>query len=111
MVTVQGEWVEFSFYRPNAKQVHLAGDFNNWRHGELPMSRTDDGYWQARIRVNPGEFKFRYCADGAWFADYAAFGVEPGQFGMDSILRIEQPTLRMVGNRYDAQQKAAVAAA
>ena len=29
------------------------------------------------------------------FTDFAAFGVEPGRFGMDSIVRVPQPTLRI----------------
>jgi 1,4-alpha-glucan branching enzyme len=95
MVTFDGEWVVFSFFRPQAKAVHLAGEFNHWRHGDLPMLRTEKGYWQARLKLPPGEFRFRYCADGEWFADFAAFGVEPGRFGLDSVLRISDlPALR-----------------
>jgi len=88
MVTVTENWVEFKFYRPSAKNVALAGDFNNWRVGELRMVRSEDGYWQAKMKLPVGEFRFRYCADGEWYADYAAFGVEPGRFGMDSIVRV-----------------------
>jgi 1,4-alpha-glucan branching enzyme len=95
MVRVDGEWVEFSFFRPTARQVHLAGDFNNWRRGELPMIRGAHGYWIARMRLPAGEFKFRYCADGEWFTDFAAFGVEPGRFGLDSILRVPARVLVM----------------
>lgn len=93
MVSFNGEWVEFSFFRPKARQVHLAGDFNDWRKHELPMIRNSEGYWTARMRLPAGEFRFRYCADGEWFTDYASFGVEPGRFGMDSILRVPQPVL------------------
>ena len=96
MVRVTDDWVEFTFYRPGARQVHLAGEFNNWRGGELAMVRTEDGYWRARMKLPTGEFRFRYCADGEWFADYAAFGVEPGRFGMDSILRIPPRSIPML---------------
>ena len=91
MVTVDSEWVEFSFFRPNARHVFLAGEFNQWRQRELPMLRGEAGYWTARLRLPAGEFRFRYCADGEWFADFAAFGVEPGRFGLDSIVRITNP--------------------
>ena len=96
MVTIKEQWVEFSFYRPQANQVHLAGDFNDWRDRELPMVKGEKGYWNATMRLPAGEFKFRYCADGEWFADYAAFGVEPGRFGLDSVLRVPQVTLKVV---------------
>jgi 1,4-alpha-glucan branching enzyme len=95
MVTLSDEWVEFRFFRPQARKVHLAGDFNNWRQTELPMVRTGAGYWTAKLRLPAGEFRFRYCADGEWFTDYAAFGVEPGRFGLDSILRVPQHTLKI----------------
>ncbi len=95
MVTVQDEWVDFSFFRPGANRVFLAGDFNDWREGELIMTDDGDGYWSARMRLPAGEFKFRYYADGAWYTDYAAFGVEPGRFGMDSVVRVELPTLKV----------------
>jgi 1,4-alpha-glucan branching enzyme len=95
MVSIDGEWVEFRFFRPGAAQVHLAGEFNHWRKGELPMVRDREGYWVARMRLPAGEFKFRYCADGEWFTDYAAFGVEPGRFGLDSIVRVPQMPLRI----------------
>ncbi len=95
MVKVEGDWVIFSFYRPQAARVHLAGDFNDWRSRELPMVRAADGYWTARLRLPAGDFKFRYCADGEWFTDYAAFGVEPGRFGLDSIVRVPVKTIRI----------------
>jgi hypothetical protein len=60
------------------------------------MTRRNDGDWVARIRLQAGEFKFRYCADGQWFTDYAAFGVQPGRFGMDSIVRVVQQSLKVV---------------
>ena len=95
MVTLKEDFVEFRFFRPQAGQVDLVGDFNDWRTGELPMKRSEDGYWQARMRLPAGEFKFRYCADGEWFTDFAAFGVEPGSFGLDSVLRVPHAALKV----------------
>ena len=95
MVTVKDDWVQFSFFRPQASQVFLAGDFNDWKRDELQLLPVGNGYWSARMRLPAGEFKFRYCADGQWFTDYAAFGVEPGEFGLDSVVRITQPPLKV----------------
>lgn len=93
MITVQNQRVEFLFFRPHARNVFLAGDFNEWCQGDLPMTAQPDGYWRAELRLPPGEFRFRYCADGAWYADYAASGVTPGRFGLDSVVRVRQPKL------------------
>jgi len=86
MVAVKDEYVEFAFYRPGAGHVYLVGDFNGWRERELAMVRGDDGYWRAPVRLPAGVFRFRYRADGQWFTDYAAFGVEYGPHGQDSVV-------------------------
>ncbi len=88
MVAITDEFVEFKFYRPGASEVYLVGDFNNWRRSQIRMHRGADGYWSARVRLPAGTFKFRYFADGQWFTDYAAFGVEQGPYGMDSVVRV-----------------------
>ena len=93
MVSIQGNVVEFKFYRPAARQVWLAGDFNSWRHHELPMHKSPEGYWVARLQLPAGTYRFRYWADGAWFTDYAAFGLEAGPFGFDSVVRVAAPVV------------------
>ena len=88
MVTVTGNTAEFSFFRPHARRVQIVGDFNGWSVERMPMMRAPGGYWEARVQLPAGDFKFRYFADGEWFADYAAFGLEYGPFGPDSIVRV-----------------------
>jgi len=88
MVTVKGNTVEFLFFRPQARKARVAGDFNQWSDKATPMMRGPEGYWKAKVQLPPGEFKFRYCADGEWFPDYAAFGLEHGRFGLISVVRV-----------------------
>jgi len=88
MVTVKSDCVKFSFFRPHASSVHLVGDFNGWKQDMLAMTPTGDGFWHAELDLPPGIYKFRYLSDGEWFTDYAAFGVECGPFGPDSVLRV-----------------------
>ena len=90
MVTVDGNRAEFSFFRPQARIVHLIGDFNGWLDGVLSMS-YDRGYWRAGVRLPAGCYKFCYVADGQRFIDYAAFGIESGPFGFTSVVRIASP--------------------
>lgn len=90
MVAVRDNLVEFRFYRPQAGCVYLVGDFNHWRPGQIPMRRSADGYWTATVRLPAGTYRFRYVCDGEWFTDYAAFGVEQGPFGMDSVILVPQ---------------------
>lgn len=96
MVTVNEDgYAEFHFFRPNAANVFVAGDFNEWRTDQLKMVSAGDGYWVLKLRLPAGDHRFRYVADGAWYTDFAAFGVEPGQFGMQAVLRVPQPRLRL----------------
>jgi len=86
MVTVENGLVDFTFFRPDAQRVSVAGDFNDWKTEEAEMKPVGDGNWGCRMSLPAGEYRFRYCADGEWFADYAACGLEPGSFGMDSLI-------------------------
>ncbi len=88
-------YVEFRFFRPGAAKVFLAGDFNDWRIDQLSMVRQEDGHWLLRLPLPAGDHRFRYVADGLWYTDYAAFGVEPGRFGMDSVLLVPEPRLKL----------------
>lgn len=84
----------FEFYRPGAHQLVIAGDFNGWQP-TFHMQRGNDGWWRAQVELAPGTYRFRYQADGEWFTDFAAFGVEPGPFGFNSVLRVEPATPRI----------------
>lgn len=81
--------VEFRFCRPGARGVWLAGDFNGWNLTSLPMIRGPDGWWRCQMRIAPGCYHFRYFSDGQWFLDYAAFGLDYGPYGLNSVLKVE----------------------
>lgn len=74
--------IEFAFYRPGAKSVHLAGDFNRWSDRHQALSRDEHGWWRIRLRLSPAVYRFKYLVDGAiWEADFAAYGIEPDAMG------------------------------
>lgn len=81
--------VEFKFYRPQASSVRIAGDFDNWS-ASLEMRNTGRGWWIFDAELPAGEYRFRYQADGKWFADYAAFGVEAVKNGWNSVLIVPE---------------------
>ncbi len=99
--------VTFEFYRPNVERMAIAGDFNGWQHS-FQMTRGRDGWWRSQIELAPGTYRFRYMGDGQWFTDYAAFGVEPGPFGWNSVLIVEprQTTTRPAELPVEAQEAA-----
>jgi 1,4-alpha-glucan branching enzyme len=114
MVTVsESGYSEFRFFRPAASKVFLAGDFNDWRTDQIRMVRQQNGYWLAKIPLEAGDYKFRYIADGLWYTDFAASGVEPSDFGLDSLLRVPGRSIMMPSDELVAEEvgKSAVAAA
>jgi hypothetical protein len=52
----------------NAKQVMLAGSFNNWIPGELVMQRTDSG-WIYDVKIGIGKWWYKFIVDGDWIVD------------------------------------------
>ena len=81
---------QFRFFRPNVDSVRLVGDFSGLDGDGLAMDSRGDGWWTADVRFEAGEYRFRYLADGNWFPDYAAFGVELTKTGCHSILRVPE---------------------
>jgi 1,4-alpha-glucan branching enzyme len=97
MTSIRGDGsVEFRFFRPEAQQVAIAGEFNNWETNSLPMRAQGDGWWYATAQLGAGEYRFRYVADGSnWHTDYAANGVEFSKFGWNSVLVVSKAVARM----------------
>lgn len=87
--------VEFRFYRPDAAEVHIAGTFNGWRTDVNTMRKGPDGWWHATFAFVPGIHQFRYVADGHWYVDFAAQGVEHGKYGLNSLLIIPEAGQRL----------------
>jgi 1,4-alpha-glucan branching enzyme len=88
-ITQDGQ-VEFRFFRRGVRSVTVVGDFDGWGKSGLPMSPVGDGWWMAQVRFDAGEYRFRYVADGTWFSDYAAQGLEMTKTGFNSILIIPE---------------------
>jgi hypothetical protein len=79
----------FRFRHAANGPVFLVGDFCHWHTDHLPMRKVSDSEWTLMMRLPPGTFEFRYLADGTWYTDYAAFGVNRNRFGdFNSVVRI-----------------------
>lgn len=96
MVEIAGQKVTFSFYRPEAREVFLAGDFNHWQERQIRLKPGDSGLWTVRLMLRPGRYEFRYWADGEWYTDFSAFGVEPGRFGLNSVLVVPEQPVKII---------------
>ncbi len=97
--------VKFTFDRPSATTVHLAGQFNNWTPPgssgvpgtdivPIPMERDPKtGYWTVEWKVKPGRWQYKYVIDGGvvWSEDQANPLKEPDGFGgYNSVMLISE---------------------
>ena len=57
----------FALKAPQAKQVCIAGSFNEWRPTALERNRA--GVWTHAMRLGPGEHEYRFIVDGASWDD------------------------------------------
>lgn len=62
-----------------AKEVSLAGTFNNWDPASAPMRQTSEGEWAAELELAPGRYEYKFVVDGVWCC-------EPGSNDPDSAL-------------------------
>ena len=70
----------FSFLAPEAQNVSLVGDFNNWDYTKS-MKKDKDGMWRARVDLEPGKYEYRYLVDGEWQNDPNCQSIQPNSFG------------------------------
>lgn len=63
--------VRFSFSRPQASSVALAGDFNDWDVRVCPMVHDPErGAWTATLALAPGRYEYKFFVDGRdWWND------------------------------------------
>jgi len=88
-VKQEGDIVVFRTSQPEAAEVQLAGDFNDWMPHTMPMLRDQNGDFEVRLRLPEGRYRYRFVIDGRWSHDASNPSVERNQYGeMTSILEI-----------------------
>ena len=89
--TQEGEIVIFRSRNPEATEVHLAGDFNDWMPHTTPMRRMANGDFEARLRLPKGRYRYRLVIDGRWSHDVHNPVIETNEYGeLNSIVEISQ---------------------
>jgi len=61
--------VKFFYEAPNAGQVSVAGEFNNWDTNANIMEMDKDGVWYIVIPLDSGAYMYKFVVDGNWYAD------------------------------------------
>jgi len=68
--TAGDKGVVFTLKNNDAREVQLAGDFNDWTPDKGVETRQGpNGTWEKIIRLGPGVYQYRYLIDGDWMPD------------------------------------------
>lgn len=84
------EGLVFRSHLPEARQVQIAGDFDDWMPHTLPMaSENKEGDFVARLKLPTGRYRYRLVIDGRWSHDPANPHVETNEYGeLNSIVDV-----------------------
>ncbi|UCG53389.1 MAG: isoamylase early set domain-containing protein [Candidatus Latescibacterota bacterium] len=75
---------------PDAKEVYLVGEFNNWDPRADRMVKRK-GTFRKTLHLAPGEYQYKFLIDGEWHNDPAAKAQVPNEFGtMNSVVRVRE---------------------
>lgn len=82
--------VLFVAHAPGAREVKLAGDFNNWSPDTTPMDTNGNPHdFRALIKLPPGRYRYRLVVDGTWTQDPFNSYVESNPYGeLNSVFEV-----------------------
>ena len=82
--------VRLVLFAPDARQVGVAGTFNQWDAAATPLVRAGAaGVWSATLTLPAGQHQYAFVVDGErWVPDPAAPGVDDGFGRRNSVLTL-----------------------
>jgi len=83
--------VIFALESSAAKDIYVAGDFNDWKiNDESKLARGENGWWEKRVRLPHGRYRYKFVVDGEWTEDSKNQAREINAFGsFDSVMEIK----------------------
>jgi 1,4-alpha-glucan branching enzyme len=65
----KGNAITIELLNPAAKQVCVAGSFNEWQPDKTPLKQKGNGRWVGDLTVTPGRHEYLFVVDGQWLPD------------------------------------------
>ena len=78
--------VDFELKMPEARQVILMADFNQWNPKTHPMRKEENGVWRKTVMIDPGRYEYRFWVDGEWYNDPVITLRCPNSFGSENSI-------------------------
>jgi chromosome partitioning protein len=87
------EGMVFVFRDPDAREVKLAGDFNDWvPDAKVTSVREKDGTWKKIVPLPSGHYQYKFWVDGEWRPDPAnPRTVQNSRGDVNSLLSVHRP--------------------
>jgi len=81
--------VNLKLSAPDAGQVFVAGDFNDWKADDNSRMTQDNGTWTIKLDLVPGRYRYRFVKDGDWIEDPSNENKAMNPYGqMDSLIEV-----------------------
>jgi len=77
----------FKYSGKEAKEVYVAGSFNNWTKMRMNRSTKD---FVAIVDLQEGEHEYKFYADGEWVTDKAAETLENPEGVKNNVIRVHK---------------------
>ena len=61
--------ITFTLNNPDAEEVILIGDFNNWNNKKHQMKKYEGEVWKKMVMIPPGRCEYKFLVDGQWMLD------------------------------------------
>ncbi|MBN1165383.1 MAG: isoamylase early set domain-containing protein [Candidatus Krumholzibacteriota bacterium] len=76
---------------PEADEVSLIGEFNNWSPEATPLAKQDNGDWSVTLILRPGSYPYKFLIDRkVKILDPSSSQTEPDGFGgLNSVMRVK----------------------
>lgn len=71
----------FSVAAGDAREVLLAGSFNDWNPHVTPMLPDSGGTWRCELALPPGRHEYKFVIDGRWCCEEGSDGPYDGRPG------------------------------
>ncbi len=79
------------FVQPGARQIFVAGSFNQWKPDQTPLRHRGNGHWVGDVAVGAGRYEYLFVVDGQWLPDPNAKESVQNPFGgKNSVLLVSE---------------------
>ena len=90
-ITAKKNWTSLFLKGKNLDEVYAVGDFNNWKKkDDYKLKKVGDDIWCINLLLDKGKYRYKFVAQGQWFADPYNKLTESDHFGGKNSLIIAE---------------------